>query len=68
MALQLMLAEEERRLLLELLDQEILDLHGEIHHGSTADCKAELRKRLEMAEMLRKEMHELIEVGAAWPT
>ena len=68
MALQLMLAEAERKLLVELLEQEIQEIHGEIHHCSTADCKRELRARLEMVEQLRAEMRELVEVGAAWPT
>lgn len=48
----LALADEERRLVLQLLEQEIRDLHHGIHHCRLLDAKRALQERLAAAERL----------------
>lgn len=52
----LMVSEEERQLLLELLAEERRELHPEIHHTDNRSMRHELKDRLVMVEHLLERM------------
>ncbi len=68
MTTMITLTEEERRILLQLLEEQIRELHTEIHHTDLGDAKKFLKERLALVEQLRKEVENAEECAAAWPT
>ena len=55
--IQITVSEEERELLIRLLEQERSDLNPEIHHTDTSEVRDQLNRRKEMVEKL---LHRLV--------